>query len=502
MRATDGSARESLVAWLERRGESPIVVETHVSVVAFQGERVYKVKKPVHFDFLDLSTPELRARACEREVELNRRLAPDVYLGVVEVTDDVGRVIEHAVEMRRMPDDRRLATLVRAGADSTRCIESVAEALARFHASARRSQAISAAAGRDSIGDLWEHGFSEIRPFLGTVLDAGVAARVETLVRRYLSGRNAVFAKRIATGRVCDGHGDLLADDVFCLGDGPRMLDCLEFDDRLRYGDALADVAFLAMDLELLGRPDLARCFLDRYRWRSADDWPASLEHHYIAYRAHVRAKVACLRHDQGDCEAAARARACLALVVNHLEAARVRLVLLGGLPGTGKSTLAAGLAERTGAVLLRSDVTRKELAHLPTAYRTSAHYGEGLYEPASTDAVYQRLGELAGAHLESGESVILDASWARASHRQAAECIARATAGDLIQIRCVAPASVANERIARRAAAGTDASDASAAVAATMAREYDAWPDATTIDTASRSPGEMIASACALLCP
>lgn len=500
MPETDGSERASLVAWLERRGEPPVVVETHVSVLAFQGERVYKVKKPVRFDFLDLSTSELRARACEREVELNRRLAPDVYIGVIDVTDDSGHVVDHAVEMRRMPDERRLATLIRAGTDSTRCIESVADTFARFHASADRSQTISAAAGRDSIADLWEHGFSEIRPFLGTVLDAGVAARVETLVRRYLSGRNALFEDRIATGRVCDGHGDLLADDVFCLGDGPRILDCLEFDDRLRYGDALADVAFLAMDLELLGRPDLARCFLDRYRSLTADEWPASLESHYIAYRAHVRAKVACLRHDQGDSEAAERARVRLALAATHLEAARVRLVLLGGLPGTGKSTLAVGLAERTGAVLVRSDVTRKELAHLPTAQRTGDRYGEGLYGASSTDAVYERLAEVAGVHLESGESVILDASWARASHRQVAECLARATASDLIQLRCEAPMSVTAERIARRAAAGIDASDASAEVAAAMSRVFDPWPDATAIDTVSRAPGEIIDSACALL--
>ena len=503
MSSKEPPAGRTLLSWLAGRGETPEIVETHVSVLAFQGDRVYKMKKPVCFDFLDLSTPEMRARACDREVALNRRLAPDVYLGVVDITDTSdtsGRTTEHAVEMRRMPADRRLATLVRSGADAICCIDAVADAVAHFHASAARSAEISAAAERDNISDLWERGFAETRPFLGSVLDSALAARVETLVRRYLAGRGPLFEERIASGRICDGHGDLLADDVFCLEDGPRILDCLEFDDRLRYGDALADVAFLAMDLELLGRPDLARHFLDRYRSRTTDTWPTSLEHHYIAYRAHVRTKVACLRHAQGDTGAADRAIERLALAAAHLDAARVRLFLVGGLPGTGKSTLAVGLAEATGAVLLRSDVTRKELAGLSPTDRAGDGYEEGLYRPSATDAVYRSLVDAARERLASGESVILDASWAAAAHRHVAEGLARSTASDLVQLRCVAPASVTSGRMAERAAAGADASDASPTVAAAMARCFDAWPDSTVIDTASRSPAELVESTVALL--
>ncbi len=485
--------RAALLGWLRRRGGAAEIVETHVSVLGFQGERAFKVKKPVSFDFLDLSTAELRAAACEREVSLNRRLAPDVYLGVVDVTDAGGSVVERAVEMRRMPSARRLATLVRAGADPAPCIDAVADTVARFHDGAERSAVISAAASRDAVADLWERGFAETRPFVGSVLDAETAGRVETLVRRYLSGRGPLFESRIASGRVCDGHGDLLADDVFCLDDGPRILDCLEFDDRLRSGDVLADVAFLAMDLELLGRPDLARRFVDRYRARASDSWPASLEHHYVVYRAHVRAKVACLRHGQGDPAAADRARMRFSLAASHLEAQRVRLVLVGGLPGTGKSTLAAALADRTGAVLLRSDSRRKESAGLADAHRTGDSYSEGLYAPSVTDAVYDDLVGTAHRHLGSGESVILDASWASAAHRPAAETIALDTASDLLQIRCVAPVAVAAERISLRAAEGTDPSDATAEIASAMARSFDPWPGAATLDTSSLAPEEVL---------
>lgn len=494
------SISDALVTWLAGRDETPTIVETHVSVLAFTSDRVYKVKKPVSFEFLDLSTPELREADCHREIALNRRLTPDVYEGVVEVLDASGAVVDHAVEMRRMPDDRRLSTLVRGGVDASGCIDAIADAVARFHASAATSPEISQSATRSAAAELWEKGFAEVRPFVGPVLEAGPVAHLETLVRRYLSGRDPLFDARIAAGHSRDGHGDLLADDIFCLDDGPRILDCLEFDDRLRYGDVLADVAFLAMDLELLGRPDLARRFLDTYRVRTGDAWPTSLEHLYVAYRAHVRAKVACLRHSQHDPGAAARARARFSLAVQHLEAGRVRLVLVGGLPGTGKSTLAADLSERTGMVLLRSDVTRKALAKIEPLEREGSGFREGLYGPTTTDAVYRALLDAAQEHLALGESVILDASWSSAAHRHAAEAMARSTASDLLQLRCEAPPGVAAARIDTRVAGGEDASDATPAIAAAMARRFDPWPDATTIDTAGPLPAQSLDLALALL--
>ena len=157
-------------------------------------------------------------------------------------------------------------------------------------------------------------------------------------------------------GRARDGHGDLLADDIFLLDDGPRVLDCLEFDDALRLDDVLADVAFLAMDLERLGRPDLAERFLAAYRAASGDTWPSSLAHHHIAYRAQVRAKVSAIRAEQGVPDSADKAQALLRLALAHLEAGRVRLVLVGGLPGTGKSTARSRhrRGERRGRPALR----------------------------------------------------------------------------------------------------------------------------------------------------
>ena len=189
---------------------------------------------------------------------------------------------------------------------------------------------------------------------------------MERLAGRFLAGRSALLDARVRGGHIVDGHGDLLAADIFCLADGPRILDCLEFDDKLRWLDGLDDAAFLAMDLERLGADELAGRFLDWYVEFSGDPAPASLRHHYVAYRAFVRAKVGCLRARQGDRLAGQEASQLAALTLRHLRAGAVTVVLVGGLPGTGKSALAGALADRLGWTVLSSDRIRKELAGPP----------------------------------------------------------------------------------------------------------------------------------------
>ncbi|MEX1008590.1 MAG: AAA family ATPase [Acidimicrobiia bacterium] len=460
------------------------VRETHVSVLFFVGDRVYKLKKPVTLDFLDFSTREERERVCRRELELNRRLAPDVYLDVLDVVGSDGEPRDHLLVMRRMPEERRLSTLVEEGrADD--CLREVARMVAAFHARATTSAEIAAAGSLEQLRANWESSFATMKPFVGPVLDPGVVEHIEQLARRYLAGRDRLFDARIANGKVRDGHGDLLADDVFCLDDGPRILDCIEFDDRLRYGDVLADVAFLAMDLERVGDRSCGTRFLAWYREFAGENYPATLAHHYIAYRAHVRAKVACLRTAQGDVAAGETAQRLLSLARDHLASGRVTLALVGGLPGTGKSTLATALADRLGWTVLRSDELRKDLAGLGHTARTGASYGEGIYADDATAVTYDALLQRARSLLELGEPTILDASWSDAQWRTRAADIARETSSDLIQLRCDLDAGVAAKRLAERERTGHDPSDASGVVAARMAVEFDPWPDAHVIDTA-----------------
>ncbi|GAA5104563.1 AAA family ATPase [Haloechinothrix salitolerans] len=457
------------------------VRETHIAVLFLVGDRVYKLKKPVDVGFLDLRTRERRLVVCRREVELNRRFSPDVYLGLSDVTDVDGEVCDHLVVMRRMPEERRLSTLVAEGEPVADVVGKLARMIAASHAASERSDEITEQGSRDAILGRWRANIDELRGLDDPPVDPVVVDEIEALVEAFLAGREALFATRMSEGRVVDGHGDLLADDIFCLDDGPRVLDCLEFDDKLRWVDGLDDIAFLAMDLERLGEPALADRLLARYSEFAADPAPESLRRHYIAYRAFVRVKVACLRHAQGNTAAADNAKRYAAIAVDHLRKGQVRLVIVGGLPGTGKSTVAGAVADELGAVLLSSDRLRKELAGRNPTDSAASSYGGGIYALEHTERTYDEMLWRARALLARGETVVLDASWHRQPHRDAARAVADETRSELVQLRCYAPTDVTAERMRRRTGS---ASDADADIAMEMAARTDPWPDAIALDT------------------
>ncbi|QIZ38662.1 bifunctional aminoglycoside phosphotransferase/ATP-binding protein [Saccharopolyspora sp. ASAGF58] len=460
------------------------IAQSHCAVVVFIGDRAYKLKKPVDLGFLDFRTVAAREAACRRELVLNRRLAPDVYLDLAQVQDGRGRTCDWLVVMRRMPAARRLSTLVERGAEVRADLEQLARMLASFHSTARRGPEIDRIGGPTALHKRWTDNFAGMEPFVGEVIGRDRFDEIVELALRYLDGCASLLEDRISRRCIVDGHGDLLAEDIFCLADGPRVLDCLEFDNALRCVDGLDDAAFLAMDLERLGRADLAQQFLAWYQEFSGTPAPSSLTHHYVAYRAFVRAKVACLRHAQGVGGAARTARHLTGIALRHLRAGQIRLVLVGGLPGTGKSTLAGALADRMGAVLLRTDQIRREL---PGAAGLAIHagYGRGLYEAAHVHDTYQEMLTRSRILLEHGESVVLDASWSSADERESARAVAHGTAALATELRCVAPLDITEARIADRTG---DVSDATADIAAQMARHFDQWPEAARIDTSGRA--------------
>ncbi|MFC7384423.1 bifunctional aminoglycoside phosphotransferase/ATP-binding protein [Sphaerisporangium rhizosphaerae] len=484
------------------------------------GDRAYKMKKPVRFGFLDFTDREARRAACQEEVALNRRLAPDVYEGVADVIGPDGRPCEHLIVMRRMPAERRLAVLARSGAPVGEHLRRIARQVASLHARARRGPEIDREGGGRALRARWTANLAEVRELHGgpggsgepgepgqhgeprehgelgehgrsgrsgesggpgSPVGAAALGAIERLALRFVDGREPLFRARVEQGRIVDGHGDLLAEDIFCLDDGPRILDCLEFDERLRFVDGLDDAAFLAMDLERLGAPGEAVAFLDHYAEFSGDPSPPCLVHHYVAYRAFVRAKVACLRHGQGGTGAGREAGELAELALRHLRAGAVTLVLVGGPPGTGKSALAGAVADRLGYTLLSSDRIRKEMAGLTPRTRAAAPFEEGIYRPEWTERTYGELLSRAERLLGLGEPVVLDASWTGAAHRSDAERVARRTFTDLVALRCAAPARVVAERLARRTAG---VSDAGQAVSEAMAARTPPWPGAVEIDT------------------
>lgn len=479
----------------DRRPESPpidpqappvAVAETHISTLFFTGDRAYKLKKAVDLGFIDQTTRERRLEACHREVELNRRLAPDVYLGVADVIGPDGELCDHLVVMRRLDPSTRLSALATAGADLDEPLRSVARQLAALHAASPPADGWTHVATGEARRTLWQDAIDVVRAH-PCGLESGVIDDIADLVDRHIRGRGPLWDDRIASGRVVCGHGDLRAEDIFWDGQRAQILDCIDFDDELLWGDGLLDAAFLAMDLIDLGRPHAAERFLELYAEMTGDSWEPSLAHHLIAYRALVRAKVSALRVEQGDPSAREAVSRMTSLCHRALLRGRVHLVVVGGLPGSGKTTLATALAAELGAVVISSDQVRDEVdprAHPPDAPDAP---GAGRYRPERRAAVYDELLARASALLERGASVVVDASWSEAERRRAARRVASVTVSDLSEIRCVVPDPVREARIALRASAPrpeNGASEATIEAARHLAAEADPWPEAMEVAT------------------
>jgi aminoglycoside phosphotransferase family enzyme/predicted kinase len=476
------------------------VRETHTGLVFLVGDRAYKAKKPVVTDFLDFGTTDRREQACAREVVLNSRLSPDSYLGVAYFSDPQGGLPEPVIVMRRYPDSCRLATLVKGGEPVDEQLRAVALVLSRFHESAPRGRDIDAQARVDAVAARWQENLTELERFAeACVPELAVESirEVRRLATQFISGRSVLFAQRIAERRIVDGHADLLADDIFCLPDGPALLDCLEFDDHLRYVDVIDDAAFLAMDLEFLGRPDLAAVFLDQYRRFAGDSAPAALTDFYIAYRAVVRAKVDCVRFTQGHADAVADAQRHLAIALDHLRAGTVRLMLIGGGPGTGKTTLARSLAQRVGAQVISTDDVRRELQQSGAISGTPGVLDTGLYTAENVAAVYDAVLRRAHLALCAGQSVILDGTWGDPQHRERARQLADETCSAILEFACTAPLDAAVARVQNRPAT---TSEATAEVAVALADRDEGWQGAHRINT-NRPLADSVAEAQEICC-
>jgi aminoglycoside phosphotransferase family enzyme/predicted kinase len=479
-------------------------IQTHLSHVYLTAERVYKLHKPVRFGFVDFSTRAERSADSLRELHLNRRLAPDVYLGVapvgrrrgafrlgalgegLETTAGDAPDAEHLVVMRRLPDGGDALALLERGSLRESHVDAIASRIADFHA--RNGMGAPAPIApeawlarvlgpvRESFGDV---GRSD--PFGARAHAAG--ARAEALLARHAQR----FERRRASGRVVDGHGDLHLAHVWFERDDaePLVIDCLEFRDDYRQIDAASEVAFLAMDLEYRGRRDLGERFLRRYAEASDDYDLYGVVDFFFAYRAAVRAKVACLAAldeavPKPQREAAARsAEQHLALAEAALEEPRRgAVVAMAGIVGSGKSSVAQALADATGGVVIASDRVRKRQAALPAGARGHVE----LYTDERTEATYAGLLERAAPVVLSGRVAILDATYARVNFRRelCAWAAAHALRAFLVESSC--PEPIARARLEARAREGRDPSDAGPELYASSAAGFQP-PDEFPVD-------------------
>jgi aminoglycoside phosphotransferase family enzyme/predicted kinase len=442
------------------------LAETHASLVFLLEHDVFKVKKPVDLGFLDFTTAALREAACRAEVSLNTRLAPGVYHGVVPVREDAqgrasfaatGPIVDWAVHMRRLPDARRADVLLANGALDGSAIDAIASRLAHFHASAKADASIAHFGSPDTIGRNVEENFVQTR----AVIDDFVPHEAAEIVRwqkDFLRDHRTLFEERMATGCIRDGHGDLRLEHVY-LDDQPIVIDCIEFNERFRFGDVCSDIAFLSMDLEAHGRADLAERLLARYARESNDFDLFALVDFYESYRAFVRAKVATLVAGNASLEDAVRERArsqarrhfLLALAEGRRPLLPPVVVAVGGVIASGKSTIAELLADELGAPVVEADRTRKSMLGVAPCEAVHEAAWSGAYDPRFTERVYAEVLRRAEAVLASGRPVVLDASFRSSAMRLAAKQLAMARGLPFRFVECRTSPDTCRARLAER---------------------------------------------------
>jgi len=459
--------------------EAVEVRHTHISVVFLAGPSAYKVKKPVNLGFLDFSTLDKRRHFCEEEVRLNRRLAPEVYLGIVPVSrtglavkmEGEGEVVEWAVKMKRLPEEATLEKRLQRGQVEVGQLKALARKVASFHARAEGGEHISTFGRFQVVARNARENFEQAAPQVGTTVSQPVFERLRGLTEEALTRLRPLIESRAERGVPRDTHGDLHLDHVYLFPESAPpgdlvIIDCIEFNERFRFADPVADMAFLAMDLRFHGRRDLAGAFAEEYFRASGDEEGRAVLPFYVAYRAAVRGKVEgfeLLEKEIPETEhkvALAKARAHWLLALGELETPTRRpcLVLVGGLPGTGKSTLAQGLAERAAFSLIRSDLVRKELAGLQPQESARSAFEEGIYAPAWSERTYAECLCRAEKFLFEGRRVIVDASFGQEKRRQAFLNAAARQAVPVVFMVCQAEPEVARRRMGCRR---DDASDA-----------------------------------------
>lgn len=440
------------------------VVQTHASYVFLAGPYVYKVKKPVDFGFLDFSTRARRRRFCEREVELNRRLAPDVYLDVVPICR-VGRTlslggegpaVEHAVRMRRLSAAGFASYRISRGLLGPHDIDRIAKRLARFYVDQRaRTAARLPDRQRLSIFD----NLALVRAHAADDIARSRIAALSAYTRAFYRAHSSLLMRRRSERRILDCHGDLRLEHVHLDGSRVRIYDCIEFNDRLRTIDVANDIAFLAMDLDYEERPDLSQRLVERIVSDTGDAGIDRLLDFYKCYRAAVRHKVESLRADEPEVEAAERCASAeralrfLRLALRYATlGSRPTVVVVMGEVASGKSTLAAGLAATLDVDLFASDITRKRLAGLPLRRRPGEAVRKHLYAPAMTRRVYAALLAAARKAVHEHHSLVLDATFARRRDRSDLRAFAKRIGACVLFIETVTPTAERRRRLAARA--------------------------------------------------
>lgn len=474
--------------------DSVKLIQTHLSWVFLAGDRVYKIKKPVDFGFLDFTTLEKRKFFCSEEIRLNKRLCPKIYEDVVPITQEEngsyrvegsGEVVEWAVKMKRMPEEGIMSSLISKDEITKADIEGISDILVPFYKGARASEDKIYLGSIDVVRENCEENFTQTEDFVDKVISSSDFKFIRDYTRDFLEKNSHLFEKRQREGFIVEGHGDLYSANI-CFDrkkDEIYIFDCIEFNERFRYGDVAVDIAFLAMDLDFVGLCHLSSAFIEIFQKDMSDDDLYKLLDFYKCYRAYVRGKIGCFTWSDPGVDEKTRdnslqqAKRYFKLALRYAGGIKEtpKLYVFMGLSGTGKSTISKRLAQSLGIKSFNSDFVRKEyVLGIGAKEKRLEPFGQGIYSKEFTEKTYRALIRLAGSELILGKSVILDATFLDKNRRKTLKELSKACGAKLYLIECSCRDDVAIARLEERIKNDTEVSDGRKEIYLSQKRYYE----------------------------
>lgn len=469
------------------------LLQTHISYILLTGEYAYKIKKSVKLSFLDFSTLDRRHHFCQEELRLNRRLAPELYLSILPIIENssgqfkissttplMGQVYEYVVKMRQFEKDG--LHLFKENQLTFAHMQSLGKRIADFHQQATINTRIQNYGCVEAIRKINSNNFQLSQSFIHQTQTQSQFQQTYDFNHQFITNHADWFAQRQVNGKIRECHGDLHLRNLCLFQDELQVFDCIEFNQEFRYIDVLYDIAFLVMDLDFHGRPDLANEFLNTYLEQTGDYEGVILLPLYLIMRAYIRGNVTSLSFNDPKISPADKpalqqqAKAYYNLAYRYTHRSQGQIMLMSGLSGSGKSTVARQLARRCNAIVIRSDAVRKHLAGIHL-YQKDGGKGDtnDIYTPEMTQKTYATLLEL-GLHLaQTGWSVILDAKYDRQILRQEVITQSQLAQIPLRILACTAPVDVIRNRLLHR---NNDISDATIALVETQRQQAEDFTD------------------------
>lgn len=465
------------------------LIETHISWVVLTGDYAYKIKKPVDFGFLDFSTLDKRKKYCEQELQLNRRLAPDIYLDVVSISGSVEHPIisdekkpfEYAVKMQQFPQSAQLDNMLQAGELGSEQIDAIAQMVSTFHNSTAVANDETDYGKPEKIFKPVKENFELISESLKTSAHEAKLGELKKWSESEFARMKLILSQRKKDGFIRECHGDMHLRNLVWLDGKALAFDCIEFNENLRWIDVISEIAFLMMDLQDRGQEQLANRFLNAYLEITGDYDGLSVLSFYLCYRAMVRAKVDALRIQQmtDDTKTTALVEfdSYIELALRYTKVKTPKLIIMRGLSASGKSTVSQQIIENTGAIRIRSDVERKRMFDIPVDEKAeiSNAVDEGIYSSESSEQTYEKLLDLSSTILSAENTVLVDAAFLQQEQREPFKKLAKSRGVTFIIIEVTASFDVLRQRIIARE---NDVSDADISVLEHQISEWEPLDD------------------------